>query len=112
MKHFTRQTIAFAAGAVAVAGLGLEGVSDPVGVVEQPVAKFVQPAAAALEAEGFPGGLVAADPRHGGGDAYEKPLYQVLGLDEPGAVSSPRRGGMRSAGDILRAVLGSSGGKP
>lgn len=49
---------------------------------------------------------------HAGVVAYEKPLYQVLGLDEPGAVSSPRRGGMRSAGDILRAVLGSSGGKP
>jgi len=44
--------------------------------------------------------------------AYEKPLYQVLGLDEPGAVSSPRCGEVRSAGDILRAVLGSSGGQP
>lgn len=44
--------------------------------------------------------------------AYEKPLYQVLGLDEPGAMSSPRRGEVRSAGDILRAVLGSSGGQP
>jgi len=44
--------------------------------------------------------------------AYEKPLYQVLGLDEPGAASPPRSGEVRSAGDILRAVLGSSGGTP
>lgn len=50
---------------------------------------------------------------HAGVVAYEKPLYQVLGLDEPGAVvTSPRSGEVRSAGDILRAVLGSSGGKP
>jgi hypothetical protein len=49
---------------------------------------------------------------HAGVVAYEKPLYQVLGLDEPAPVSSPRVGEMRSAGDILRAVLGPSGGTP
>jgi hypothetical protein len=42
--------------------------------------------------------------------AYEKPLYQVLGLDSPSAGTPQRTGELRSAGDILRAVLGSGGG--
>lgn len=49
--------------------------------------------------------LVAADVV-----AYAAPLYQVLGLDAPSAAACPRSGELRSAGDILRAVLGSAGG--
>ncbi|MBL9136176.1 MAG: hypothetical protein JNK85_09925 [Verrucomicrobiales bacterium] len=49
--------------------------------------------------------LVAADVV-----AYQSPLYQILGLDAPSVASSPRSGELRSAGDILRAVLGSGGG--
>jgi len=51
--------------------------------------------------------LVAADVV-----AYEQPLYQVLALDSPTAAPSLRTGEPRSAGDILRAVLGSGGGVP
>ncbi len=47
---------------------------------------------------------------HAGVVPYEKPLNQVLGLDEPAPLSSSRAGELRSAGNILRAVLGSSGG--
>ena len=49
--------------------------------------------------------LVAADVV-----AYQSPLYQILGLDAPSVAPSPRSGELRSAGDILRAVLGSGGG--
>lgn len=42
--------------------------------------------------------------------AYESPLYQVLGLAPPTPAPSPRASEVRSAGDILRAVLGSGGG--
>lgn|GEM_PF-3441046 len=42
--------------------------------------------------------------------AFEQPLYPVLGLDSPAATPVARSGELRSAGDILRAVLGSGGG--
>jgi hypothetical protein len=45
--------------------------------------------------------------------AYERPLYQVLGLDPAGSASPNavrEDDAARSAGDILRAVLGAHGG--
>lgn len=46
--------------------------------------------------------------------AYQKPLYQVLGLDDlpAGRSSESRAGEARSTGEILRAVLACGGGAP
>jgi hypothetical protein len=42
--------------------------------------------------------------------AYQKPLYQVLGLDGPAESTAPERSGReQSAGEILRRVLGPGG---
>ncbi len=39
--------------------------------------------------------------------AYQKPLYQLLALPQPGGLSEgPRTGQMRSVGDLLRKIAG------
>jgi len=44
--------------------------------------------------------------------AYQKPLYQVLGLDSsPSPAAQERSGREQSAGDILRRVLGQGASK-